>query len=201
MTEFAVFVEGLKDVDFSNSGDQIAKVASKAINGVTRKSRAEIKRRIRSEVNFPVRFLDGKGLQISQFAKPTDLESIITARGRPTMLSRFLTSAPRSGRAGVSVEVEPGKARFMRRVFSLKLPQGSAGVETKYNLALAIRLRKGERLRNKTSFRRLESNLYVLYGPSVDQVFRAKDGDGIATDMVPKIERDLEKEFLRLIDL
>ena len=47
----------------------------------------------------------------------------------------------------------------------------------------------------------MRHRLYLLYGPSVDQVFRANDGDGVANDMVPAVERNLEREFLRLLEL
>jgi hypothetical protein len=202
--EFAVFVDGLTDLDiFDGLDKKIARAASRAINTTTRDSRVDAARKIRSEINFPARFVSpsGKGLYVSQKASPTNLEGRITARGRPTSLSRFLTSSPRIGRAGVTVEVAPGKARFLKRVFALKLPQGSASVENKFNLGLAIRLRPGERISNKTSARRVSKGLYLLYGPSVDQVFRANDGDGVAKDMVPAVERNLEREFLRLLEL
>ncbi len=203
-SEFAVFVEGLTDLDFTKgSSDKIKRAASQAINKITRDKRAEGARKIRDQVNLPASYVapGGKGLYVSQKASPAHLQGKITARGRPTSLARFLTSAPRIGRAGVVVEVAPGKARFMKRVFPLRLPQGSADVATKYNLGLAIRLRPGERLANKTSARRVSKGLYLLYGPSVDQVFRSIDGSGVANDMVPEIERDLSAEFLRLLEL
>lgn len=202
--EFAVFVEGLTDLDFTEgSSAKIKKAASQAINTMTRNNRAKGARKIRDQVNLPASYVapGGKGLYVSKKASPGNLEGRITARGRPTSLARFLTSAPRIGKAGVVVEVAPGKARFMKRVFPLKLPQGQSDVATKYNLGLAIRLRPGERLSNKTSARRVSKGLYLLYGPSVDQVFRSIDGSGVANDLVPEIERDLSDEFLRLLEL
>lgn len=202
--EFAVFVEGLTDLDFTKGSEKaIRQAASRAINTVTRNSRAEAARRIRAQVNLPARLVSpsGKGLYVSRTASPTSLESRITARGRPTSLARFVTSSPRIGKAGVTVEVQPGKARFMKRVFPIKLPQGSTLTETKFNLGLAIRLRPGERLANKTTAVRVSRGLYLLYGPSVDQVFRSLDGTGVANDLVPEIERGLSQEFLRLLEL
>lgn len=202
--EFAVFVEGLTDLDFTEgSSAKIKKAASQAINTLTRNKRAKAARKIRDQVNLPASFVapGGKALYVSKPASPGSLEGRITARGRPTSLARFLTSSPRIGKAGVVVEVAPGKARFMKRVFPLKLPQGQSDVATKYNLGLAIRLRPGERLANKTSARRVSKGLYLLYGPSVDQVFRSIDGSGVANDLVPEIERELSAEFLRLLEL
>jgi hypothetical protein len=105
------------------------------------------------------------------------------------------------GHAGVYVQVAPGKSRFMKRAFLMRLPQGSTLTDTIFNLGLAIRLRPGEVLQNKVSARKVASGLYLLYGPSVDQVFRSNDGSGVANDMVPEIERDLSAEFLRLLDI
>ena len=59
-------------------------------------------------------------------------------------------------------------------------------------------------MRNKVDalpFSGADRRLYLLYGPSVDQVFRSRDGTGVANDMVPEIERDLTSEFLRLLEL
>jgi len=202
--EFAVFVEGLTELDFAKGvPGEIKSAASKAINKITRDKRVRAAKLIRSQVNFPASYVapGGKGLFVSKKASPGSMQGIISARGRPTSLARFLTSSPRVGTAGVVVEVAPGKARFMKRVFPIKLPQGTSDVATKYNLGLAIRLRPGERLTNKTTARKVSKGLYVLYGPSVDQVFGARDGDGVAKALVPEIERDLSEEFLRLLDL
>lgn len=202
-SEFAVFVEGLTDLDFTKGADErIKRAASAAINSMARKYRTRAARDIRDQVNLPARLVSPrKGLTISRTANRNDLQARITASGNPTSLARFTSGTPRIGKAGVTVEVQPGKARFMRRVFPLRLPQGNVLTETKFNLGLAIRLRPGERLENKTSARRVSNGLYLLYGPSVDQVFRAADGDGVANDLVPEIETDLSAEFLRLLEL
>lgn len=202
--QFAVFVEGLNDLDFTKgSSAKIKKAASQAINTLTRDKRARAAKMIRDQVNLPARSVSpsGKGLYVSKFASPGDLEGRITARGRPTSLASFVQGSPRVGKAGVVVEVQPGKARFMKRVFPLRLPQGSTLTETKFNLGLAIRLRPGESIQNKVSARRVSKGLYLLYGPSVDQVFRSLDGSGVANDLVPEIERELPEVFLRLLEL
>jgi len=99
------------------------------------------------------------------------------------------------------VEVAPGRARYMKRAFFLRLPQGSTLTDTQFNLGLAIRLRPGERIENKHTAVRFAKGLYLLYGPSVDQVFRSKDGSGAATDRAPVLAERLEQEFLRLLEL
>lgn len=202
---FGVFVDGLSDVDFTrDASGKIKRAASQAINTITRNKRARAAKLIRDEVNLPASYVapGGKGLFVSQKASPANLQGKITARGRATSLARYVKGSPREGKAGVVVEVAPGRARFMKRAFMIRLP-GQAGSTDlgSANMGLAIRLRPGERLRNKVTSRRVAKGLYVLYGPSVDQVFRAISGEGVANDLVAEIDRDLTEEFLRLLEL
>jgi hypothetical protein len=208
MSEFAVFVEGLTDVNLDGLGKrQIASTASKAINTITRKARTAGAREIRKQVNLPARYVSpsGKGFYISETANPASLQARITARGRPTSLARFQQGTSKPGKAGVHLEVAPGRARFMRRAFIINLRGiGGSTDPDLANKGLAIRLRPGERLQNKVDalpFSGKDRQLYLLYGPSVDQVFRSRDGTGVANDMVPKIEDDLTSEFIRLLDI
>lgn len=199
---YAVFVEGLTGLPEFGSGlrDEIRTWALQAINKTADKGRTMAARQIRSQVNFPVGYLDpaGKRLFVSKRAQRNDLEARIAARTRATSLARFVTGSTEIKKQGVRVEVAPGRARFLKRAFLVRLPAGTGPVETKSNLGLAVRLRRGEVLRNKTDARRLDKGLYLLYGPSVDQVFRARDGSGVAEDIAPEVLSDLEEEFIRL---
>lgn len=200
---FAVFVEGLSSLqDVNLLQDDIRFAASRAVNKITRDSRTSAARRIGREVNFPNNYLNpaAKRLFVSHHATPNKLEGRITARSRPTSLARFVRGQPRKGQ-GVHVEVKPGKARFMRRAFLIRLPAGSGPIDTKFNMVLAMRLRPGESLANKKQARRIEKGLYLLYGPSIDQVFLSKAGRGVADDMEPEVLDNLEEEFYRLLDL
>ncbi|MNL84820.1 hypothetical protein D3C87_2129170 [compost metagenome] len=50
--------------------------------------------------------------------------------------------------------------------------------------------------------RSLGKNLWLLYGPSVDQALRsASDGGGIYEEMTPESLEFLEKEFFRQLEL
>lgn len=200
---WAVFVDGLDELKRFDGADQrIRLAAARAINRITRDGRVEIARDIRQQVNFPASYVSPsqKRLYVSEQATSGRLEGKITARGRATSLARFVQGNPRRGQ-GVRVEVAPGQSRFMRRAFLLRLPQGRSDVDTRYNMGLAIRLKAGETLRNKAEVRRLSKGLYLLYGPSVNQVFRANDGSGVATDLAPKLTDDLADEFLRLVEV
>ena len=48
------------------------------------------------------------------------------------------------------------------------------------------------KLSNSSAAKLLSNNVYLLYGPSVDQVFRS-----VADDKTPKILSDVTAEFLR----
>lgn len=202
--QFAVFVEGITELDqFDSLRDDIKRWAAQAINKTADRGRAQAAREIRDQVNFPAQYLSpaGKRLFVSKQAQRNDLEGRIKARTRATSLARFATGTTRINKPGVRVEVAPGRARFLKRAFMVRLKAGNADLDTRNNLGLAVRLKPGETLRNKSEVRKLDSGLYLLYGPSVDQIFRARDGGGVAEDIAPGLAKYMETEFLRLVDL
>lgn len=193
---YIVAVEGLSETiaSIDEMPASVLKFARMAINTTTRKSRTLASRRIRDQVSFTATYLaDGNGrLSITKSASDNDLEARIRGRFRPTSLARFVTSA--SAR-GARVRVKPGSSDLMRRAFLIRLRAGSAAIETKSNQGLAIRLKPGERIANKRQMIQVSGNLYLLYGPSVDQVFSS-----VAEEIAPETSDMLEAEFLRLID-
>jgi hypothetical protein len=198
---FVVAIEGLLEAPISTMVEDIERATFQAVNKTAERTRAASARQMNDEVAFPAQYLapsQGR-LVVSKQAKAGDPEAVIRGRGRPTALARFATSGYKRG-AGVSVEVEPGRARYMPRAFFLKLRSGASLTETKFNLGLAIRIRPGETpssvIRNKRQFVKSDAGLYLLYGPSVDQVFRT-----VAVDQSPAAAEFLENEFLRLMDL
>lgn len=200
MEPYVVAVEGLEQLsDIGKLPEDILRKARQAINTTARRTRAESARQIRQQVNFPARYLsDGQNgrLAVSQYAKGTTLEAKIAGRERPTSLARFARGTPESSRrqGGVNVGVKPGSSRWMGKAFLLRLPQGSTLTDTQYNLGLAIRLKPGESVQNKKFMVRLGGGLYLLYGPSVNQVFRE-----VAEDAAPDAADFLEREFVRLL--
>lgn len=202
MLQFAVMVEGVESLrEIKDLGPRIKTAAAQAINKVARDQRAEAARRITDQVNLPKSYVSPAGgrLVVSQQAQKESLEAKITARGRPTSLARFSRGTP--GKAGVTVEVKPGQTSFMRRAFLIRLPQGSTLTDSRFNLGLAIRLRPGERLQNKVRQVKLDKGLYLLYGPSVQQVFLNNEGKGVAADLADPTADYLEAEFTRLLAL
>lgn len=200
---FAVTVEGIESLkEFQNLGKDFDSILVRALNKVARDQRSEAAKRIGQQIKLPARFLSSRGqsLRVSKTATRGSLEARITARGRPFSLARFTSAGGPSG-AGVTVEVQPGRARYLRRAFLLRLPQGNQLTETRFNLGLAIRLRPGEKISNKVSQVQVSKNLYLLYGPSVQQVFLDSRGTGVAKDIEVPTAQALEREFLRLARL
>ncbi|WP_051383431.1 hypothetical protein [Bradyrhizobium sp. WSM3983] len=196
---YAFAVEGLSTL--SSLDDLPAKIeqaARRAVNAATDRARAAAVRGVRQQVNFPASYFTGDDsrLRVSKRPSTGDLEGVVTGRQRPTSLARFTTSGSVGTRGGVTVEVKSGSARFMRRAFLIRLRAGNADLDTKSNLGLAVRLKPGESLSNKRNMIRMSNGLYLLYGPSVDQVFRT-----VASDISPEIADFLEAEFLRLVGL
>lgn len=191
---YVVAVDGLQQLNDLNDLDpKIRRYAQMAINRTARDARASAAREIREQVNFPARYLSGAEgrLRVSKKAGRGSLEAQITGRDRPTSLARFANNRSIAGsrrRGGVTVTVTPGQSRFMEGAFLMSLRGG--------NIGLALRLGKGATLRNKKHVQRIASGLYVLYGPSVNQVFR-----GVAEDGQEKTADNLQREFARLLDL
>ncbi len=201
MTQFSVTANGLLNLrGFETLDREVNAAAIKAINKGARDGRVRAARLIQEQIAFPKSYLHPSGgrLVVAQKAQGGRLSAIIRARGRPTSLARFITSR---GRGGITVEVKPGRTRFLRRAFAIKLRRGTASVDTQSNLGIAIRLRPGERLSKKIRQVQGSDGLTYLYGPSVQQVFLDNKGHGVARDIEPTILRNVETEFLRLLRL
>lgn len=191
MMEYVLAVEGLSSLDnIEKLPENVVRAARNAINRVTDKARTQASRDIREQVNLSASYL-AQRLSVRKRAVGRNLEAMIQGSDQPVSLARFATSRnPSAARkaGGVKVQVSPGSTKFMERAFLMQLRNG--------NLGLALRLKDGEQLRNKRLVRKIGAGLYLLYGPSVDQIFR-----GVAEDNIPDIAADLEREFLRLMDL
>lgn len=203
--QYAVLVEGLSSItDLDNlSKSKIETAAVRAINKLADHGRARAAAEIGRQVNLPASYLSPSGgrLAVSQKATKGNLEARIRARTRATSLARFVTSGT-PGKPGVRVSVRPGSSITLPKAFLMKLRAGKELTDTKFNLGLAVRLKSGESLRNKYKRVQLAKNLYLLYGPSVDQVFLHNDEKrGVAVDLSPELADKLEAEFTRLLEL
>lgn len=161
-----------------------------AINQVAeRDGMAVFKRDMREQVNFPSGYLEGNRLKVVRRAAKGSLEAVIRGRDRATSLARFAAgqNPGNTGGRGVRVTVRGGRTQVLRKAFLVTLKNG--------NMGLAVRLKPGESLRNSQAAVALENNVYLLYGPSVDQVFR-----GVAEDRAGDISDMVSKQFLRQFD-
>lgn len=186
-------VEGLSDLDIENAPERLKRLAAKAITHSLRKTRTASAREMREQVNFSARYLTGREngrLMIATFPKSSDLVGRLRGRDRPTSLARFTKQKPRtagtrSRRRGVRVTVKPNSPVQMERAFLMKL-RGN-------NVGLAVRTENGQPPSAAYSPKYIGNNLYLLYGPSVDQVFRS-----VREDVSDVALEEMEKEFLRL---
>jgi hypothetical protein len=203
---FIFAVNGIDNLhDFQLKKDETELLALQTINRIAATTRKDAADKIRAEVAFGQSYLNpaNKRLYVSQQARKGSLEAVITARGRPTSLARFIVGGTAAiGQEGVTVEVGQGRIKHLDHAFLIKLRAGTSDVETRFNLGLAVRLKPGNDLRNKrANVIKLNSGLHILYGPSVSQIFLANDGTGVADDLVPDILDGMQEEFLRLVRL
>jgi hypothetical protein len=202
--------KGIKNLQsFLDRNSEVAeKAAAMAINTVARKVYADSKRKILAQVNLSAGYLDGRDgteprLKITAKAKPGKLSTSIRGRQRATSLARFdakqmYAPSKKGGRkkAGISVVVKRQRVK-MPQAFFVNLNNGNIGV--------ALRVKEGEAIRNKNIMGQpmktkvpRKDNAYLLYGPSVQQVFSA-DGNGksILQEGIEYVETNIDREFQR----
>jgi hypothetical protein len=188
--------------DFENFYKLFPQRASKAmslsINDTARRVLVQQgKAQLTEEVAFPPGYLNSDRLGVAEFASPTALRAVVKGRDRPTSLQRFASAVgvPRPGRGGwvpvQSIMVRPGRRKLTNRTFLVSLRRGDVATG---NVGLAIRLRPGETLQGVDRFSPIQlfPNVYLLYGPSVDQAFQ-----GVVADLAPKVIDNWSEEFYR----
>lgn len=201
-------VNGLPDLErYLQLAPSVVPTAARiAINQtVERKGLQALRAEMEEEVAFPAGYLsDPKRFGVTQRATNGNLEARIRARSRPTSLARFASGASiigqRTGGGSLSVRVNPGRSTTLSQAFLVRLKAGQGPVQDgAFNLGLAIRLKKGEVISNKTKMVPFGGGLYLLYGPSVDQVFQtvAVEQAGMIADMVGV---EFLRQFNRLME-
>ena len=173
----------------------------RSINKTADRARTSASQDIREQVAFPASYLapSAKRLFVSTKAtKASPFEAVISGRDRPTSLARFTNQKPLGGgqrhRGGqVAVTVKPGVRRYIKRAFLITLNNSNVG--------LAVRTEGGPP-NNAYAPKEIGKNLWLLYGPSVDQVLSAaSNGGGIYEEIVPETLDFLNDEFNRQLDL
>lgn len=194
-----VAVEGIEDLpDLEAMTPAITRAARRAVNAAADRGLTWSAKEMRKQVNFPRGYLEGpeSRLRVVKRAKGQDLDAVIQGRFEPTSLARFSTGSRRQHRkaGGVTLAIQPGSATFMRRGFLVNLQAGDPSIRNLANVGLAIRSDQKPEAAYKP--RKLGDNLWLLYGPSVDQVFRS-----VARDVQPRVDDYLNREFRRLLEL
>lgn len=184
-------IEGL--TDFLDAAPDVARqAAALSMNDITGgKGLTRYKKSIKGQVAFPSGYLEeADKFGQTGFATPGHLETRISARQRPTSLARFASGAV--GGEGATVRVKPGRSVRLKRAFMVRLLAGTSELG---NLGLAVRIKPGQTIRGKkdtSNMVRLAKNVFLLYGPSVDQVFRS-----VAETDTPAVLTDMGNEFFR----
>lgn len=194
---YLVTVEGLDSLDdVRRLTPTILANARRAINKTVERTRTSSARKMREQIAFGPRYLTGKeGRLTTRPASGASLEGAVIGRARATSLAQFVQGNPIPGkrRTPLRVQVQAGRTTVLKKAFLIRLRAGKSPIETKFNLGLAIRLKAGETIANKKRMIRMAQGLYLLYGPSVDQVFAS-----VADEEAPGAAAFLETEFLRL---
>lgn len=171
LTSLEMYFKALPDV-----ANQSASIALNDVMGQNGKGTKLLRQMTQQEVNFPNGYVDDEKIKTISYAAPDHLEVHIQARKRATSLARFATSRkPATTKAerdkGVTVAVHRGKQKTIRSGFLIRLRSGASLTEDNYNIGLAVRLKPGETLKNKKQVTQGNlKGLYLLYGPSVEQV-------------------------------
>lgn len=153
--------------------------------------------KLEEEVAFPKGYLNSSRLFVAERARDNALEATIIGRQTPTSLARFAGSATFGQRGGVSVTVKPGQTVHLKRAFVVRLRQGTRSTAQGFNTGLAVRVGEGETLRNSTAAVQLDNNVFILYGPSVDQVLRTV-ADDQADTLAERVREEFFRQFQRL---
>jgi hypothetical protein len=183
-----IVIQGITSFDDIEDLDpKITDILRQATNETTQEARRRAARSMEKQINFPRGYLTGQAgrLGIAKYATKADLTAIVRGRDRPTSLARFVQGSPQVGKKGVSVTVDPGKSEFMPNAFLIKLRNS--------NIGLAYRTKDGKA--PSRGAKKLGKGLWLLYAPSVDQVF-----DETREELRPELETLLREKFERLLE-
>jgi hypothetical protein len=191
-----VFIDayGLREMGaYFERAPAIANRAAKfAINDTTERKGLKLARdAMLAQVAWPAGYLNPPRFALRYKATDDRLEAAIGGRQTPTSLARFTGRRTAARGQKIAVTIRPGRPVTIERAFLINLRGG--------NLGLGIRLKEGEILHGSIGAKLITSGplrgVALLYGPSVDQVFRT-----VAVDISPPMLNALTTEFLRQFD-
>lgn len=197
--DFVFVAEGMTDfVEKMRDLGDISPKASMAVNDALAWARTRAATLMLKEVDWPSSYLNpGEGrFTIAEYSTPSTLEGKIKGRDRPTSLARFVRSG--TGKAGspLSLAVKRGGSpTVFKHAFLMRLRSGNSGATG--NMGLAYRTKDGKPPSGAWKPKQIGKNLFLLYGPSVDQVFRnVLDRD---REFIDQVTTHLDLEFRRLL--
>ncbi|MER8924349.1 hypothetical protein [Mesorhizobium sp. M0859] len=173
---------------------------TRALNRAADRGRTRAARAAREQIAFPASYVSpsSKRLWVKTRARKGAFTTIIEGRGSPTSLARFsrqtvLQAGARHTGGKVNVMVKPGQRKSISRAFLLRLRNNNVGLAVRTNGAAPAGAYKPKSI---------GKNLWLLYGPSVDQALSAASvNSGIFEDMTPEMLDFLEDEFNRQLEL
>ena len=186
---------------FIDLPETAGRAASMAINDVMRyEGMAMLRKGMRQDIDFKPGYLEQKDkLAVTQTATPSRLEGVITGRDRPTSLASFAVRGQTVGGVrgkGVRVKIKAkGGPVLMPKAFLQPLRNG--------NIGLAVRLPDGVAPRNTVGAKQLTrdggkpTDVWLLYGPSVDQVLKSVSANRVA-DISTLVFNEFNRQFTRL---
>lgn len=204
MSVIVVAFDGIEEVAsrFRRTPAQVDAAVMRALNKTGTRTRTRLARIIRDQVNLPASYLGPSAgrLVVGEKATRSKLEVRIDGRDRPTSLARFSPDRAKATRGrvyspGVAVKAG-GSARPVGGVEFSRLLVLNSG-----NIGLAVRTKGNARPAGAYSPTRMRNGMWLLYGPSVDQVLmgaRARNG-GAFGDVEDEMMEFLRDEFLRLM--
>lgn len=196
----SVVATALKDTQrfFEQAPELAEEAAILAINDTVRRDgMALLETEMRKDIDFSRDYLNDR-MGVTKLARHGSLEAVISGRDRPTSLARFArgqTPENTRGRRVVLKVKGQGGPVSLDRAFLLRLRNGNVG--------LAIRLPKGREPDRSygavhvPSASRSKSDLWLLYGPSVDQVLRGVANDN-ADEIIDMVSTKFYRQFGRL---
>lgn len=173
---------------------------TRALNRTADRSRTRFARAARDQVAFPASYVSpsSKRLWVKTRARKGAFNTVIEGRGSPTSLARFsrqtvMTGGARHKGGKVNVTVKPGQTKSISRAFLIRLRNNNVGLAVRTN---------GEAPSGAYKPKAIGKNLWLLYGPSVDQALSAASGgNGIYEEMTPEVLDELEAEFNRQLEV
>lgn len=169
---------------------QLTDAARIAVNETARWALKYTREDMQKNVRFPAGYLNQEDrFKVGKFASNQNLDANIYARFEPTSLARFALDSQTKGGVMVSVK-RGGSPKKIKKAFFFGLRKGQVA---RGNTGLVIRSKESP----EGAYKPKEvgpnfPDLWLVYGPSVYQVFRES-----MDKFIPHVQDELEKRFDR----